>query len=163
MVRYKPVPAPRGLDVLQAIHRAVPADPSSTDDCCAHLAASSPVGDRTGAREWLGFLEALELVATDGGYYRLAWDGRVTTLADSFERRVFGARELLGAVDRIEPATQEQLADAVAGSDSFRTRDSTPGAGVDSRVERLLGWSELFGLVTESGGTYRLGEPGQPD
>ena len=154
MVRFKPLPEPRPLDELRRIHGAVPADPTATDDCCSSLQAAASLPNRETAREWLGFLEALELVDDDGGYYRRDWPADKQELGKRFEQRILGARELLATVQAEGPVTRDELlwtlddSDAMSGRSDDRTLDSL------TRVERLLGWSDQLGLVSERDGRY---------
>lgn len=157
MVRYKPLPPARSLAETREIHRAVPADPTATDDCCSRLQGSAPVPDRSTAREWLGFFEALELVDSDGdGYYRLDWPGDQRELGERLARRVLGASELLEAVEKQGPVTADRLVEQLEDSSSIRARD---GPDPDTRVRRLLDWSRQFGVLTESDGEYRSVDP----
>ena len=157
MIRYKPLPPSRSLDDTREIHRAVPLDPTATDDCCARLARSVPLSDRATAREWLGFFEALELVGSDAdGYYRLDWPADERALGARFARSVLGAREVLDAVEAHAPVTADRLVEHLEESDEIhkRGRGERGGPDPDTRIRRLLGWSQQFGLVTESNGEY---------
>jgi len=163
MVRYKPLPPARPLEETREIHRAVPPDPTATDDCCAHLQASVPLPDRSTAREWLGFFEALELVDSDAdGYYRLDWpeDGR--ELGDRFGRRVLGAGELLDAVETHGPVTAQWLVEHLEDSGAIQERGREE-LDPETRIRRLLGWSRQFGLITGSEGGYRPVDPEATD
>jgi len=161
MVRYKTVPAPCGLDQLREIHTAVPADPEATDDCCARLSTQGPVTDRDAAREWLPFLTALGLASrTDAGYHRLDWRNRAQ-LARSFRENVLGARELLAAIETDGPVSVEHLFVNPVLRGAIATRTARWEESVDqqhaikSHIQRLLGWSEVFGLITRnSAGEY---------
>lgn len=154
MVRYKPVPEPCGLDRVREIHARVPADPEATDDCCARLCAVGQVQDRDAAREWLPFLAALGLASqTDGGYHRQAWR-EPTHLAESFRESVLGAGELLTVIETDGPISIERLFvnPTVRAVTAPRTAEGDESVGqhraVKIRVQRLLGWSEVFGLIT---------------
>jgi hypothetical protein len=156
MVRYKTVPDPCDLDRVQEIHAAVPADPEATDDCCARLCTVGSVRDRDAAREWLPFLTALGLASrTDAGYHRLDWRERAH-LAESFENHVLGARELLDIVDTAGPMSVERLfvnptlRDAVVTGAAGREESPHQQRAIKSRIERLVGWSEVLGLVARN-------------
>jgi hypothetical protein len=161
MVRYKSLPKPCNLDQLRDIHAAVPADPEATDDCCARLCAVGEVHDRDAAREWLPFLTALGLVSRgDAGYQRLAWRERAQ-LAESFRENVLGASELLTVIESDGPISIERLfvnpriREATATKTAGRDEDVDQNRAVKFRVKRLLGWSEVFGLITRnSAGEY---------
>ena len=162
-VRYKPLPEPRSLEELRAIHRAVPADPTDTDDCCRAVATAASLHDRGTAREWLGFLEALELVdSNQDGYYRCDWPADGETLGDRFERRVLGARELLEVLDSETGATLDQLVPALTDSDGFELRSSDSAEDdIEGRVRRLLGWSLELGRVAKQDERYRRAADGE--
>jgi len=70
-MEYRLVPPPGSIERLHAIRETVPSDPNAVEDCCAHLIEHTDISSRTVAEQWLVFLRALGLVATDGGrYYR---------------------------------------------------------------------------------------------
>jgi len=154
MVRYKPLPTPRPLDELRRIHESVPADPTATEDCCSYLEATASLPDRETAREWLGFLEALELVDDDGGYYRREWPPDEDELGARFERRILGAGELLEAVDAAGPMTLEELHAALDDTQAVHPRATDGAPATRTRIERLLDWSLQFGLVSKRSDGY---------
>jgi hypothetical protein len=156
MVRYKTVPGPCDLDRVQEIHAAVPADPEATDDCCARLCTVGSVQNRDAAREWLPFLTALGLASrTDAGYHRLDWRERAH-LAESFENHVLGANELLGVVERDGPMSVERLfvdptvREAVVTGAPEQHESPHQQRAIKSRIERLVGWSEVLGLLSRN-------------
>ncbi len=161
MVRHKPVPEPCSLDRVREIHAAVPADPEATDDCCARLCAVGQVQDRDAAREWLPFLTALGLASrADEGYHRQDWREQ-SQLAESFRGNVLGASELLTVIEADGPISIERLFVTPTIREATATRTAGRDEGVDQhravkfRVRRLLGWSEVFGLITRnSAGEY---------
>ena len=159
-MRLKPVPdAPDSLDGLAAVQRAVPLVPETEDDCCARLVRRCDLPDRDAARAWLTFLRALELAeeTADGSYRRRRRvDVDPATLRESFRDRVFGARELLDALDS---------ADAIDADAAFaalrervprweRHRSASWEADWRDRTARLLEWSVLFGLAEKRGEGY---------
>jgi len=156
MIRYRSVPEPRE-ELLRDVYEAVPADPAATDDCCARIREATALPDRESAREWLLFLRALGLAGrTDRGFYRLEWTEHRQALGQAFEDGVLGARELLGAIAESGPVTREQLVEDLATDDAFSPGRQGAGSGPDleTRVDRLLAWSVLFELVTETDGRY---------
>jgi hypothetical protein len=156
MIRYRSVPEPRG-ELLRAVYEAVPADPTETDDCCARIREATDLPDRESAREWLVFVRALGLAGRDNrGFYRLEWPDDRQVLGEAFENGVLGARELVSAIAESGPVTREQLVDILAADDTFpdNRREAGSGLGLETRVDRLLEWSVLFELGTETDGRY---------
>lgn len=160
-VRYKVAPEPRDLDFLEDAQRAVPLVPETVDDCCARLMDRTAVSSRDDAREYLTFLEALELVTeTPRGYERERVGPELATLADAFERRVFGASELLDALAEAESLTVDEA--------FHRLREHVPRWERErradwerewrERTEWLLEWVVVFGLATRDGEGYRLAD-----
>jgi hypothetical protein len=157
-VRYKIVPPVRDRAFLAAAQRAVPLVPGTVEDCCLRIVDETDAPSRDAAREYLTFLQALELVAeTDRGFERRRVDAEEADLADAFERRVFGASELLDALREAESLTVEaafeKLRERVPRWE--RDRHSDWEAEWRERTERLLAWSVEFGLATRRGERYR--------
>ncbi|MFB6183854.1 MAG: hypothetical protein ABEI96_04805 [Haloarculaceae archaeon] len=178
-MRYKVVPEPRSLSFLETARRTIPLAPDSVDDCCGRLLAETDVIARDDARDWITFMEALGLVEeTDRGYRRFHEsdaDGSAGSdddadgiaevdadaLAVSFRENVFGAREVLDALAAADgPRTADAVFDDVADvvPDWERNRDPDWKRAWRERVERLLEWGVLFGLVERTDGTYRPAE-----
>jgi len=154
MVRFKPVPRARGIDILRAVHGAVPADPGLTDDCCAYLQESTGLPSRQVAEEWLVFLRALELVAeNERGYYRLEWQPE-DAIAAAFRNRVAGAREVLDVIDNEGSLSRAALIARFDSGDKETVEFRRPLN--EGRLGRLLGWGEILGLIEQSDGQYRL-------
>lgn len=158
-MRYKVVPEPRGLETLRAARAAVPLVPNSVEDCCTRVVDRTDVFARDEAREWMTFMQALELVEeTPRGFRRTRDDRDVPALADAFERRVFGAAELLDAMEAREAVTVDDafqlLRAAVPGWE--RSRHADWKAEWRERVRRLLEWSVTFGLVRNESGSFVL-------
>lgn len=133
---------------MREARRGVPLVPAGETDCCAR------VGDRLDcsrqeARRWLTFLRALGLAReSDTGFVRTDTDANPETLTAAFRGRVFGAREVLDALDDgpLDAATvADRTFDAVPEWERDRRPD--PRAEWGERVERLLGWAVLFGLA----------------
>ncbi|PSP31571.1 hypothetical protein BRC64_09670 [Halobacteriales archaeon QH_10_67_22] len=159
-MRYKVVPEPHGLDTLRAAHAAVALVPDSVEDCCTRIVDRTAIPSRDAAREWLTFLQALELVReTPQGFERVRTDPDRERLAEAFERRVFGARELLAALDDATVTADEafeHLRPAVGEWERQRHTDWT--AEWRERSRRLLAWAETFGLVAREDDRYRAAE-----
>lgn len=159
-MRYKVAPAPPDdRSGLAAAQRAVPRVPGSEDDCCARLRDRLALDGRDDAREWLAFLDALGLATeTDRGYRRTDRDPASDGVADAFRERVFGARELHGALSAADGP--------LAAADAFAAlRDAVPAwersRHADwervwrERTRRLLAWSVLLGLAAREGDGFR--------
>lgn len=170
-MRYKVVPEPRGVAFLESARRAVPLVPDAVEDCCRRLTEATAISSRDAARDWLAFLEALELVEeTPRGYRRrrndLASGGSDADAADeaklavAFERRVFGAREVLDALESHGPLTAdgafEHLRERVPRWERERRPDWKDTWR--ERTRRLLEWSVAFELAARADGRYRIAE-----
>lgn len=163
-MRHKPIPAPPDdLAAVDAARRAIPLVPVSAEDCAARLLART--GDRLGLRsheaagEWLAFLRALGLVERTDGRLRRPRDGPGRDeLAAAFRERVYGARELLDALDAADgpldaDAAFERLREPVPAWERHRRPD--PEAHWRERTRRLCGWATLLGLAERVDGGYR--------
>lgn len=152
-MRYKIVPEPRGLDTLSAVHRAVPLVPERVEDCCVQVVDRTDVPARDDAREWITFLQALELAEeTPRGFRRVRTDPETAELADAFRRRVYGAEELLTALDETGPVTAGDAFDRLRPSipEWEWDRHANPESEWRDRTRRLLAWSVEFGLATRN-------------
>lgn len=157
-MRYKVVPAVRDRDFLETAQRAVPLVPGTVEDCCLRIVDETAAPARDAAREYLTFLQALELVEeTPHGFRRRRVEFGAVDLGDAFERRVFGASELLDAVRDEESLTVDEAFAAVRGRvpDWERDRHTDWEAEWRERTERLLAWSVVFGLATRDGDRFR--------
>ena len=163
-MRFKVAPEPRDLAFLGSARRAVPLVPGTVEDCCSRLVERTDVASREDAREYLTFLRALELVEeTPRGYRRRRADVERTALADAFERRVFGAREVLDAVREANGnggTTVEEAFDALREHVPRWERDRYADWEREwrERARRLLAWAATFGLVVREDGTFRSAE-----
>jgi len=160
-VRYKIVPPSRDRAFLADAQRAVPLVPGTVEDCCLRLVDETAAPSRDAAREYLTFLQALELVAeTDRGFERRRVDADEVDLADAFERRVFGARELLDALRESGPLTVEEAFDELGEHVPRWERDRHTDWEAEwrERTERLLDWCVTFGLAVRDGDRYRATE-----
>jgi len=163
-VRFKIVPpVPDSLDALVAVRGAVPRVPKPESDCCARVVAAGVTGARDEASEWLTFARALGLVAeSERGYRRgdafaPGDPADRAALCDRFRERVYAAEELLAvlaaAEEPIDAATVfDRLRDRMPAWE--RQRHDDAAAVWRERVERLLGWAALLGLVEHADGGY---------
>lgn len=157
-MRYKIVPEPRSVDFLADAQRAVPLVPGTVEDCCVRLVDRTAAPSRDAAREYLTFLQALELVAeTPRGFRRRRVELDRDRLAESFNGRVFGARELLDALTDAEALTTDQAFDRLREHVPRweRERHTDWKREWRERTERLLAWSEVFGLAERTDDGYR--------
>ncbi|WP_246983620.1 hypothetical protein [Halorientalis marina] len=180
-MRYKVVPdPPADRDGLAKAQRAVPRVPSPEDDCCARLRDRLDLASRDDGREWLTFLDAVGLATeTARGFRRTDRDPDDDAVAAAFRERVFGAQELLDALDAASNGSDsvdddsdsaddasETTDDSLAVADAFdalrpavptweRNRHDDWERVWTDRARRLLDWAVLFGLATRDGDYYR--------
>jgi hypothetical protein len=158
-VRFKLLPEPpASLDRIAEAQAAVPLVPGTEDDCCARLMRRVGFPSRDVARTWLTFLRALELAReTDDGFVRERTEPTPEHVRDAFERRVYGASEVVASLDADEPKSIDDLFD---GFEERVPTWETHRAAADwrdvwrDRIERLLGWAVLLDLATERDGGY---------
>jgi hypothetical protein len=157
-VRFKVAPPATSLDALAEARAAIPLVPDSEADCCRAIQTSLDLRTREAARELLTFLRALDLVdATDRGYYRTRDPLDRAAAADAFRENVFGVAELLGALGstpRGLDAVFEDVRDAIPEWE--RNRHADWESAWRERVEHLLDWGVVFGLVRVDDDGYRL-------
>jgi hypothetical protein len=157
-MQYKVVPpVPDSLEALETARRAVPLVPRSETDCCARVMDRAGVPARDEAKEWLTFMRALGLVAeAERGYRRTRDTVAREELAAAFRERVYGAEDLLEALDEREPASAESVFERFAGSvPTWERRRHADWRRVwRERVDRLLDWAVLFGLARRENGGY---------
>ena len=158
-MRYKVAPdPPADRDGLAGAQRAVPRVPSTEDDCCARLRDRLDLASRDAGREWLTFLDALGLATeTDRGFRRTDRDPDDDAVAAAFRERVFGARELLDAIDGDEGIAASAAFDALrpAVPTWERNRHDDWERVWTERTRHLLDWAVLFGLAERDGDRYR--------
>lgn len=158
-MRFKLLPEPpRSLDLIAEAQRAVPLVPGSEDDCCARLMRRVGFQTRDVARTWLTFLRALELAAeTDSGFVREQTEPTPEHVRDAFERRVYGASEVLASLDDEEPksisAVFADFEERVPVWETHRAAEDWRDVWRE-RVERILGWAVLLDLAAERDGGY---------
>lgn len=149
-MRVKPIPEPPDdLDAVRRAQRAVPLVPGSEADCCTRLMDELDLPSRDVARTWLTFLRGLGLVREgERGFVRTRVDVDRETVAAGLREGVFGARELLDAMGD-EPLDVGEAFDAVEDDVPRweRAKDWNWRATWRTRVEHLLGWLVLAGLV----------------
>ncbi|MFK8213442.1 hypothetical protein [Haloferax volcanii] len=156
-MRRKPVPpAPDALDRLWDAHRAVPLIPGSEDDCCGRVATRLDVTPDEG-RDWLVFCQSLGLAReVSRGFERVRDDPDAGDLRRAFEENVFGAREVLDALNA-EPMSADAVFDAFEPTVPNWERHRDP-EGWESRwrdrVTRLLDWAVLFGAAARKPDGY---------
>lgn len=157
-MRYKVVPEPVDFETLRGVHDAVPLVPERVDDCCDRIVERTAVPSRDAAREWITFLQALGLVEeTPRGFKRLRTDPGREDLADAFAERVFGASELLDALEA------SGSLDAAAAFDHVRPvvprwerdRHTDWESEWCERTSRLLEWARILGHVEREDSRYR--------
>ena len=157
-MQFKVVPpAPDSLEALETARRAVPLVPRSETDCCARVMDRAGVPARDEAKEWLSFMRALGLVAeAERGYHRSREPVAREALAAAFRERVYGAEDLLAALDEGEPASTDEAFERFVGSvpEWERRRHQDWQRVWRERVGRLLDWAVLFGLADREGGGY---------
>ncbi|WP_343063111.1 hypothetical protein [Halosimplex rubrum] len=155
------MPPVRDRAFLDAAQRAVPLVPGTVEDCCLRIVDETAAPSRDAAREYLTFLEALELVTeTSRGFERRRVDAAEADLGDAFERRVFGASELLDALRAAESLTVADAFDELREHVPRWERDRRTDWEAEwrERTERLLGWCVTFELATRDGDWYRSTE-----
>ncbi len=161
-MRYKVAPGPPDRERLHAVSEAVPLVPASVEDCCTRIRDRTAVPSREVAREWLTFCQGLGLVdETDRGYYRLRDPPDDDALAAAFNQGVFGAREVLAALDSADRALgAEAVFEAVREVVPKWERDRSPDweAKWRERVRRLLGWGVVFGHLERAEDGYRVAD-----
>jgi hypothetical protein len=149
------------MDALTAVRRAVPLVPGDEEDCCARIAARTAVPGRDAGREWLTFLEALELVAeSEHGYHRTQGDSDRDVLAGRFLDGVYGAREVFEAAAD-EPIDTKAAFAALESSVPRWEKHRNPDWRSEwhETTERLLEWGVIFGIFERDGdGRYRVAD-----
>lgn len=155
-MRYKIVPAPADRALLADVHEALPLVPGSVEDCCTRIRDRTSVPSRDEAREWLTFATALGLASeTDRGYHRVRDPPDDETLADNLHTNVFGAEEVLTALQDSdgrpdEAAVFDAVRDIVPRWE--RDRHADWESEWTDRIDRLLSWCVAFDLVVHDGG-----------
>jgi hypothetical protein len=118
----------------------------------------TPLQSRDAARELLTFMQALGLAAeSERGFYRIRGDITDDQLRSAFLENVFGARELVEAVETDGPLTAAEGLDALRAEVPRWERARYPDweSEWSQRVERLLEWATVFDLAESAEGGYR--------
>ncbi|WP_436931602.1 hypothetical protein [Halosimplex halobium] len=160
-MRYKIVPPVRDPAFLAAAQRALPLVPGTVEDCCLRIVDETAAPSRDAAREYLTFLQALELAEeTPRGFRRRRVDADEAALAEAFEGRVFGASELLAALRAAESLTLDEAFDEIREHVPRWERDRHTDWAAEwrERTGRLLDWSVEFGLAARDGDRYRAAD-----
>lgn len=154
-MRYRQLPPAGDLTTLESVRRAVPREPTATDDCCARLCDRTGVDTREHASQWLVLLTALGCVTDDGvGYYRHADGIDPEALAERFESHVFGVPELLGVLEAADgPLTRAEIADRLDARTRKRVQRTDPGSAY---LDRLLAWAVTLERVAVAEDGYAL-------
>lgn len=155
-MKFKLVPAaPTELEFVADAQRAVPLVPGTEDDCCARLMRRLDLPSRDVARTWLTFLRALELAEeTPSGFRRLRVDPTDEHLRDTFQRRVYGADDVLAALDAADdPLTADEVFEAfktrVPVWEHYKNPHKWEAIWAE-RVGDILDWLVLLDLATET-------------
>jgi hypothetical protein len=158
-MKFKLVPEPPStLDFVADAQRAVPLVPGSEDDCCARLMRRLDFESRDVARTWLTFLRAVELAdeTADGSFVRRRTDPTEAHLRDAFQRRVYGASDVVALLDddpRTVAEVFEGFEDRVPVWEHHRAAENWRDVWSE-RVGRLLGWAALLGFAERRDGGY---------
>lgn len=159
-MRYKIVPPARDVAFLHAVSDALPRVPNSVEDCCTRIRDRTDVPSRDRAREYLTFCQALGLAAeVDGAFYRPQERQDDEALAEHFIETVFGAREVIDAVNDDGPRTADDCFETAVEPLVPRWERNQAGdweATWRERTARLCEWAVVFGLAEAvDGGGFR--------
>ncbi|MFB6125782.1 MAG: hypothetical protein ABEJ79_00570 [Halolamina sp.] len=156
------------VETVVAARDALPLVPGSEDDCCARLMDRRGYPSRDVARTWITFLRALGLAEeTPDGYCRVREPVEREDLAAALRERVFAVEPLLSVL-----AAADEPLDAAAAFEGLRDRipewerHKHPREWADRwerKVDWLLSWCALFGLLTERDSGYVLADGVAPE
>ncbi|MHB9285557.1 hypothetical protein ACKVMT_00785 [Halobacteriales archaeon Cl-PHB] len=158
-MRYKVVPPVRDVAFLYDASEALPIVPDSVEDCCTRIRDGTDLPSRDVAREFLTFMEALGLAReAERGYHRVRDPPAAEALPARFRERVYAVDEMLEALEAAEEpvdphAVFDEVRDVVPRWE--RDRHADWAAVWTDRVERLLEWAVVFGLVERTDEGYR--------
>lgn len=158
-MKFKHVPEPPdSLDAVADAQRAVPLVPGSEEDCCARLMRRLDFDSRDVARTWLTFLRAMELAeeTADGEFVRLRTEPTAEHLREAFERRIYGAADVLEHLSA-DPTTVEDAFDGFEARVPVWERHRAAENWRDvwtERVGRMLEWAVLLGVAERREGGY---------
>lgn len=154
-MKFKVVPAPRSRSFLRDAQQSLPLVPSSEDDCCALLMADTRINSRDTAREWITFLQALDLVAESDGRYYQRQNRSVNEITAAFREQVYAAEEILQTLDAEETTANEvfeRVRETVPAWE--RSRHDDWETVWRERVRRILEWAVEFDLAERSADGY---------
>lgn len=159
-MQFKLVPEPpETLDVVADAQRAVPLVPGSENDCCARLLDRTDLTSRDEARTWLTFLRALGLAEEHAsGFARTRRDPDREFLRERFREHVFGVDRLLEVLaDAERPISADEAFEEFRGKVPTWEHHKNPNSWEEiwrERVEHLLEWAALLGLVERVDGKF---------
>jgi hypothetical protein len=143
-MRYKVAPPPRSISDLQQIRRAIPLVPDDELDCCLSIQRTADIGDREQARQYLTFLRALALVATDTrGYYRTQDEFDIKRINTAYRNNVFLVAELCSVASSDPDEAFEAVRNKIPQWERERQYDWE--TTWRERVQNLLKWGQTFG------------------
>ena len=156
-MQYKVVPPIRPITFLRAAAGTLPLVPGRVEDCCSRVRDGTAGQSRDEARAYLTFMQALGLVAeTDRGFHRVRDAPDDEALADAFHERVFGAQEVLVALDSAPATADEVFAEMRDEIPAWERDRHTDWVGEwRERTERLLEWAVELGLAESDDDGYR--------
>jgi hypothetical protein len=156
-MRYKVVPPVRSREFLRDGAGTLPLVPGSVEDCCSRVRDGTAVQSRDEARMYLTFMQALGLVAaTERGLHRVRETPSDGALATAFRERVFGAQEMLAALDSGPRTVEKVFAEMREEVPAWeRDRHTDWVAEWRERTRRLLGWAVQLGLAERDSDQYR--------
>jgi hypothetical protein len=158
-MRYKIVPEPLSREDLLEARDTLPLVPGSVEDCCTRIRDGTALQSRDAARELLTFMQALGLAAeSQHGFHRVRGDVADDDLGTAFVENVFGARELVDALQASDdPLTPSQALGVIRADIPQWERARYPDWEAEwrERVERLLEWATVFGLADAADSGYR--------
>lgn len=161
-MRYKVVPEPIERETLHQARDALPLVPGAVEDCCVRIRDGTPLHSRDAARELLTFLQALGLAAeSERGFYRVRGDITDDQLQTTFIDNVFGARELIEALETGGPLTATEGLDVLRPEIPQWERARYPDWESEwgQRAGWLLEWATVFDLAETVDGGYRARAP----
>jgi len=153
-MRYKVVPPVRSIAFLREVSDCLPLVPGTVEDCCRRIRDGTELQSRDAAREYLTFCQAVGLAAeADEGYYRPREPPDDDAIAAAFVERVYGAQEVIDALDAGHSRDTAEVFGAVIEPIVprwERDREQDWRGKWRDTTERLLGWAGAFDLLDRS-------------